>query len=394
VKTKKKVIKKTSKKLGKHKLLTAIFIVLISVLCLLELLYFIKFKPFFYASEDENQMANSLIEDLLLERKIRKLSLEEKVGALFVLGFKGVSLSPEQTEFFKDNHFIHFLLLEENIKSEEELIKLTGELKGLNNSLLPSLIGVDQEGGEVARIKFKDIDNTPQNQIFTLEKAYEIGKNRGEILKSLGINLNFSPVVEIIRDNNSYLALGNRAFLGEKEKVLGLSEAMIQGYKAGGIIPVPKHFPGGLGRNMADPHQVLPVLDITREELDKDLYIFKALAQNNQASVMMTTHLYYPLIDKDNPVTLSETFVSSILRQSLGFRGVILTDDLKMKGITNKYSVPKAALKAFQAGSDLLLISGTKEEQKQAYEVILKAVKNGEIKEKRLNNSLKRILKI
>ena len=257
------------------------------------------------------------------------------------------------------------------------------------------LIAIDQEGGQVDRFKLENLDNTPQAQIKSLKQAYDIAKSRGEALKNLGINLNFSPVLEVVTSKMSYINLFSRAFLASgQEEVLEFGQAMITGYQDAGITAVPKHFPGGLGRVLQDPHQTLPIINISRKELDQDIYPYKKLIENKKLKAVMITHLKYPQIDPDLASSLSKTFITSILRADLGFQGVVITDDLKMKAITNNYSIPEAAKLAFQAGADLILISSNKQDQKQAYQALLQAVYTGEIPESRVDQSLLRILSL
>jgi len=376
-----------------------IFLGLLLIIILFELTFFLKFKPFYYFS-DINQEQYDFVTDMLLERKLMKMPLEEKVGALFIIGFNGAKLDAETERFIKSHYFTHFLLLGKNIQDKSQLKSLTSSLckypaptsDHVKARSLQCLISIDQEGGRVNRINFGNIDNTAQSEIKTPQQAYEVAKNRGEILKSLGINLNFSPVAEVLRNENSFLSRQERAFLGDEEKAFRLSQAMIKGYQDAGIISAAKHFPGGLGRQKSDPHQTLPVLNISQQELNQDLTPFKKLIQANQVKAIMTTHILYPQIDPENPVTTSEKFISSILRGDLGFKGAVITDDLIMKGINSQLAVEEAAKRAILAGYDLLIISGPAQTQDRVYQALLQAVRSGEISLRQVNESLKRIL--
>lgn len=348
-----------------------------------------------------------LAQEVIINTKIRKLTLEEKVGALFMVGFNGISLDEETEKFISDNHFIHFLLLGKNIESEEQLMVLTSalcqgpaltsdDLTGGNVKAGPlhCIVAVDQEGGLVSRIGFGEMDNTAQAEIQTVPQAYKIAKNRGESLKKLGINMNLAPIVEVVRDENSYLSNLNRAFIGDEEFVFELSEAMIKGFEEVGIIPVPKHFPGGLGRLAADPHQTLPVVDIDRQQLDQDLLPLKRLIETGQVRAVMSTHILYPKIDQENIVTTSKEFIDVILRQDLGFEGAVISDDLVMRASSSQKPLMETVKQSFLAGHDILILSGDSQTQDQAYEAIIEAVRSGEIQEKRVEESLKRLLRI
>lgn len=327
-----------------------------------------------------------------VEQQIAKMSLEEKVGRLFMVGFVGETVGPKIETFFKEHHFGGFLLEEGNIKNEEQLRKLIGDLEEIATG--SALIGVDEEGGKVSRIKFGGIDLTSQAKIKDKNQAYEIGRGRGKILADLGINLVFAPVMEVVRNEGSYLGKLERAFLGNEIDIFELGKAMIEGYRQEKVVCVAKHFPGGLGRGGADPHKVLPTIDIGREELDRDILPFRKLSEVGTLGGVMMTHILYPKIDSEFPASLSPKIIGGILRGELKFEGIVLTDDLQMKGITSSYSIEEAALKAFLAGADLMIISGGWENQDKAYRAILEAVKSGEISEERVDESVRRILKL
>ncbi len=327
-----------------------------------------------------------------VEELISKMSFEEKVGRLFMVGFVGETVGLKTEAFFKENHFGGFLLGEGNIKNEEQVRALIGDLE--ERATGSALIGVDEEGGKVSRIKFGGIDLTPQAKIKDKNQAYEIGRGRGKILADLGINLVFAPVTEVVRNEGSYLGKLERAFLGNEIDIFELGKAMIEGYRQEKVTCVAKHFPGGLGREEVDPHKILPTLEISREELDRDILPFKKLIEVGTLGGVMMTHILYPKIDSEFPASLSAKIIGGILRGELKFEGIVLTDDLQMKGITSSYSIEEAALKAFLAGADLMIISGGWENQDKAYRAILEAVKSGEISEEKVDESVRRILKL
>jgi beta-N-acetylhexosaminidase len=325
-------------------------------------------------------------------QKIEKMSLEEKVGRLFVVGFVGESIGPKTEAFFREHYFANFLLGEGNIKNEEQARKLIGDLEAMATG--SALIGVDQEGGKVSRIEFGGIDLTSQAKIKDENQALEIGKNRGKILADLGINLVFAPVMEVVRDENSYLGKLERAFLGDEIDIFELGKAMIEGYRQEKVVCIGKHFPGGLGRGELDPHQILPTLKISEDELERDILPFKKLIEASSLEGVMMTHILYSKIDSEFPASLSAKIIGGILRGELKFEGIVLTDDLAMKGITSSYSLDEAAVKAFLAGADLLMITGGRENQDKAYKAILEAVNKGEVSLERVDESVGRILRI
>jgi beta-N-acetylhexosaminidase len=169
---------------------------------------------------------------------------------------------------------------------------------------------------------------------------------------------------------------------------------MIRGYQEADIIPVAKHFPGGLGRQGLDPHRFLPTVSIKEDELEKDIYPYIKLIEEGRLPTLMVTHILYPNQDHQYTASLSEKFLKEIIRQKLGFKGVIVIDDLAMRAITDTYTIPEAGVGAIEAGADLLIISDDSQDQSLAYEAVLQAVKAGVIKESRVDESVKRILKL
>lgn len=329
-----------------------------------------------------------------IEKTISQMSLEEKIGALFLIGFNGAKLDEETIRFFQKHHFNAFLLMKKNIVDQEQLIELTNFIIQLNLLPFPSIIAVDQEGGSVNRIEFEEIGkiDISQRDIKTEEQAYRVAKKRGEVLASLGVNLNFSPVLEVVSNESSFII--DRAFQGDEQKVASLANQMVKGYHDSEIVSAIKHFPGGLGRTRTDPHKRLPVLEIGQDELAKDIFPFKELIKIDDVEAIMATHILYPQIDKKNPSSLSDEFISGILKHDFGFDGVVISDDLVMKAISSKFSIAQAAKLAFIAGIDLLVISSDSSDQQEAYKTLLQAVEDEEISVERVDESVKRILEL
>ncbi len=327
----------------------------------------------------------------LVSLLVERMTLEEKVGQLFMVGFNGQSLSQEDFDFFQKNHFSNFLLLGRNIKDKEQVRRLTALLEKL--SFLPCLIAIDQEGGEVARFSFGPFADLSQAEITEESQAFQTGKKRGQFLKELGVNLNFSPVLEVVWDKNSYINFNKRAFLGNERQVYLLGKSIIEGYQKGRIISCPKHFPGGLGRLSVDPHQSLPVLLVTPQEVEKDLFPFRKLIEEDKLKMIMVTHLLLPKLDSRFPASLSSKIIKEILRDELGFKGVVVTDDLVMGAVSDNFSVEQASLQAFLAEADLFIVSFPLEKQEAAKQALLQKIK-GENLYSRLDQSVERIVRL
>lgn len=329
------------------------------------------------------------------------LSLEQKVGQVVLTGLDGEAVGQAEKEMIKDANASGFVLLGKNIQNPDQVRNLTLEIQRIATTSatkdLPILISVDQEGGSVTRIDFPGFETTAQWQIESAEQAYEVGKKRGAELKSLGIDVNFSPVVEVLRNNNSYLGQTGRYFVGDEQKVVQLSRAMLEGMAESGVVGVIKHFPGGLGRTGLNPHDVLPKIEIDRSELEKDLLAFRRLIRDIRKiggiGGIMVTHLLYPQIDEDNPAAISKIFTRDILRGELGFGGVVIVDDLNMGAVVKNYEPTEYGLKAILAGADLLIVID-KDMAIEVKERLKQAVEEGVFDEKVLNEAVGRVLRL
>lgn len=319
------------------------------------------------------------------QQMLSEMTLEEKVGQLFIFGFWGKEPDYYITKMIKERYIGGVILLGYNIDSEEQVIKLTSSLQAL--SKIPLFISVDQEGGEVARIWFEDTYDISQYDIENEKEAFKVAKDRGKQLKELGINMNFSPVLDHVTNEQSFLF--TRSFRGTPQEVSDLAVAMVKGYKSAGIISSVKHFPGHSNETL-DSHSQLDSVDISADELDEYIFQFKEVLK--YTDTVMTGHMLFPKIDKDNPTTVSSYFVDTLLRKELGFEGLIITDDMQMKSIYDMYSVREAAVKAVLVGNDILIYTGEPEEQAEAYRAVLEAVKEGVIKEEDLNRKVLKIL--
>lgn len=318
------------------------------------------------------------------EEILQSMTLEEKVGQLFILGFWGKEPDYYITKMIKERYIGGVILLGYNIDGEEQLKTLTSTLQSM--SKYPLFISVDQEGGQVSRIWFEDTYNISQYEIENTKQAYDIAKSRGKQLKEFGINMNFSPVLDHVTNEQSFLF--TRIFKGDKQQGAELAKAMLKGYKDADIVACVKHFPGH-SNDTQDSHSELDSVNITADMLDEYIYEFKEAL--GDADAVMLGHILFPNIDPDSPASVSKYFVNDLLRDELQFNGLIITDDMQMKSIHDRYSVKEAAVKAVMVGNDLLIYTGNPEEQAEAYEAVLQATRDGVIKEKDID---KRVLKI
>jgi beta-N-acetylhexosaminidase len=332
-----------------------------------------------------------------VQKQIDSMSLEEKVGQMMMFGLDSENVTEGTIKFIQDSHIGGVILNRENIKSAEQLVHLTNEIKTINaeTSNLPLFISVDEEGGLVSRMP-SEIINLPNSsvigQLDDTKVANQVGEAIGERVAAFGFNMTMAPVLDINSNQNNPV-IGKRSF-GSNEKVVSkMGVAEMKGIQTESVIPVIKHFPGH-GDTDVDSHKGLPVIDHDLERLtDLELKPFsKAIEQN--AEMTMVAHILLPSIDPKFPSSLSKEVVTGILREQLKFKGVVITDDVTMGAILKNFEIGDAAVKAVQAGNDIVLVCHKYENQVKVLNAVLEAVNTGEITEKQINDSVYRILSL
>jgi beta-N-acetylhexosaminidase len=313
-------------------------------------------------------------EELLL----KDMSIEEKVGQLFIFGFDETTLTPETQSFLEKYKPGGILLLKKNISSESQIKKLIEDIQSTND--IPLFISIDQEGGEVVRITWDSSITKAQSDIDTPNEAYEDAFTKGEYLNDLGINMNFAPVIEYITDQNSFIY--NRTYRGTQEDVYLKSISAIEGYTDSGIISVPKHYPGH-SNTSTDSHYNLPVVKIERDQWNEYVKPFTDVLNNTIVDAIMVGHVQFPNIDNQYPTTMSEELIKNRLITNLGYEGVIISDDMEMGALEDIDTYPKIAKRSLEAGIDMLIYSKYLNKhpniQQDVYNYILEEVKNGNI---------------
>jgi len=321
----------------------------------------------------------------LLWSKMSQMSLDEKVGQLLIVGFEHDYVDDYIKIMITNYHIGGVNLLKRNVKDKTQVKHLIENLQAM--SIIPLFVATDQEGGDVSRFLFlKQL--TPQIKIVDDRQAEKIAFERATELKDLGINMNFSPVLDYVSNSNSYLY--SRTFGTKIEDIAELGEAMIVGYRSGGVIPVAKHFPG-YGNLPLDPHTNKAVLVISDKELEQNLIPFEKVVANSSTVAIMTAHISIPSVDT-KPATLSSKFLDEILRKRFGFKGVIITDDIEMISAGN--SIEEIAIEAIKAGVDMIISTYAPEKQIRIFNALKVAVLDGKIKEERIDESVARILEL
>lgn len=321
------------------------------------------------------------------------MTTEEKVGQLLVAGIEGTQAGEDGLQAVQDYQVGGVILFGRNVESAEQLASLTNELKALNGDNTPLFLCVDQEGGRVDRMP-PEVDD--------LSSAYDYiagggdPLERGKVLSAqcaaFGFNLDFSTCLDIW-SNPDNAVIGDRSYGSDPDTVTRAGLAVNEGLSQGGVIPVVKHFPGH-GDTSTDSHVDLPVVDKTVEELEEfELIPFQAAIEAGTPCVMVA-HILMTQIDPDLPASLSPKVVTGLLRQEMGFDGVVCTDDLTMGAISNTYGMGEAAVMAVEAGCDLLLVCHEADNLTAAREALLAAVDSGRITMERLDESVCRILSL
>ena len=339
-----------------------------------------------YLDSDIKQEREEIIQLKNSEKLLTEMTLEEKVGQMFIMGFWGTEPDYYITKMIQERNIGGVILFKYNIQDSVQLTKLSSDLQTLSKKI-PLLISIDQEGGVVSRLDTSIVSEiTAQSEITKERDAYNISKKRAKELKALGITMNFSPVLDNIQKQDSFLY--DRVF---RNDISLLGNAMISGYSDGEIVAVPKHFPGHPD-DTTDSHKGLPEVNISEAEFDQYASQFKEVILNEDTQAMMVGHILFKQIDSANPSSLSSKIITEILREKYGFKGVVMTDDMQMGALTESLSISEASVKAVTAGNDILIYSGEPEEQAQAYNAIISAVKSGTLSEERINESVLRIL--
>lgn len=332
--------------------------------------------------------------------ELSKLSLDQKIGQLFFVGLPTDHLDKQAQAIVDTVKPGGVCLFARNIKEPEQVRNLLDELR--KQSAVEPFLSVDQEGGLVDRLRRLLGPMPAASRINSAQNAAAQGQIVGEALLSLGFNMDFAPVVDVIDDRRSAFTNGlhSRAYGSAVEDVVSIASAFTDALQRTGIIGCLKHFPG-LGASEVDSHEELPTVDIGEEEFRSvDLVPFKHLIDSRMARAVMVAHAAYPELDlqeKDRdgkllPSSLSSNIVTKLLRNELGFEGLVLTDDLEMGAIMKTYGVAEASLMAIQAGNDMVAICAGVDSILQAHETITSAVRDGRIGAQRLDDTVQRIL--
>jgi beta-N-acetylhexosaminidase len=332
------------------------------------------------------------------------LTLEQKIGQLLYIGLPGMEFDAEARALVSDVQPGGVIIFGRNVASAEQL---RGLLEGVRETVrVEPLLGIDQEGGLVDRLR-KICTPMPAartiRQHGDLAAARTLGRLTGEALRLLGFNMNFAPVLSIMTDDRDLLSNGlySRSYGRSPGEVLGYTMVYLRGLQGEGCLGCAKHFPG-IGAGEVDSHEEMPIINLTQDQLiaqDLAPYIELFQREDNMVHAVMVSHGGFPQVDLRSgtaggrlvPASINPQIVTKLLRQELGYTGLVLTDDLEMGAIARHYEIEETVLRAIEAGEDMLLICARPDLIRRGFDSLLAAARSGTLSEERIDDSLARI---
>ncbi len=319
-------------------------------------------------------------------------------GQMIMAGFEGTALTPETEDLIRNHHVGGLILFSRNYENPEQLHSLIRGLQKVAAATatgVPLFISVDQEGGRVARLTEPFTKYPPLccvGHAGSESLAYRFGQSLATELRDVGINMDYAPVLDV-NTNPENPIIGDRAIASDPDTVARLANSFIKGFQESGVIPVGKHFPGH-GDTQIDSHLDLPTVKRDAATLEAvELKPFKETIARG-LEVIMTAHVIYTAWDEKNPATFSKTILQDILRGKLGFKGVIISDDLEMKAVENYFSFEELPRMGIAAGLDMFLICNNMEKVRALHDQLVQDVENGNIPAAPIQQSVERILQL
>lgn len=324
--------------------------------------------------------------------------MKREIGQQIIMGLKGTSLQRDEADFIVKNNIGGVVFFKRNVESPAQIRDLVIEIQSLRSKTadkVPLFVSIDMEGGRVHRLK-PPFTQWPAlahvGKIDSTSVAFRFAQAMGDELKAVGINLDYAPCLDIFT-NPQNTVIGDRALATNAEAVARLGSALVRGYIKSGVIPCAKHYPGH-GNTLLDSHEALPVENKSLEELEEtELEPFKK-AFRARIELVMAAHIKYPKVDPDWPASLSEIFLKKILREKLRYRNLIISDDLDMKALTLNYSKADIAVRAIQAGCNILLYCNEPDSPVIAVEALEKAVADKRIDAQTISENHRLVLQL
>ena len=342
----------------------------------------------------------------MLPENLFALPLEQQIGQFLFIGLPGTELDADTRTLIEEVKPGGIIIFGRNVAGPGQLRSL---LDGVREMLpTPPLVGIDQEGGLVDRLRriFTPMPSARTiRQHGDLAAARALGRITGEVLRMLGFNINFAPVMSIMTEDRDLLSNGlySRSFGRSPGEVLGYTTVYMRGLQGTGIVGCLKHFPG-IGAGEVDSHEEMPVVQLSHDDLiaqDLAPYIELFQRRDDRVRCVMVSHGGFPNIDIREEVTggllepasLNYNIVTKLLREELGYKHLVVTDDLEMGAILRHYEIEDATVRASLAGEDMLLICASPDKIRRGYHGLLEAAKKGTLTKERIGASLERIAK-
>ena len=346
-----------------------------------------KAEPVTYESVAQSELSP----EEKVDKLVANMSDADKVGQLLMIGIHGKTLNDDAKFMLNEYRVGGIILFDRNMESKDQVKSLITDINktGKSAGLTPLFIGIDQEGGAVARMEDQLIKVPPAEALGKepIEQAVSLAKQSGTELKDLGFNIDFAPVADL------GLTYG-RSFSTNPDEAVRYASAVGKAYDEAGLWYSYKHFPG-IGKTDVDLHADTSVVPVSKETLlNEDTKVFVDLIKQSKPNTyaIMVSHAMYPQIDADHPSSLSKAIITDWLRKDMGYNGVVVTDDMDMGALAKHYTFGDMAVQSILAGSDILLVCHEYEHMQEAYNGLMKAVKDGRISKERLDESVKRIL--
>ena len=343
--------------------------------------------------QDKQQIKQeNLTIDEKVDKTVASMSQTEKLGQMVMIGIQGTKVDDDSLYMLNQYHMGGVILFDRNMESPEQVKQLTSDLQAQSNEKVPLFIGIDEEGGDVVRMAEKLTPPPSQKEIGAtgdIEQAKTWAIKTAKSLKDIGINVNFAPVADVGSNDK-------RSYSTDANTVIDFVRAATKGYQQENIIYSLKHFPG-IGKGKVDSHIDSSSIDVVKEVLmTEDILPFKTIIDENEPNdyFILVSHLKYLALDEEYPASLSSKIMTDLLRNKLGYKGIIITDDMEMGAVANHNDFRSIGVKAIKAGADIVLVCHEYQHQQEVYLGLLDAVNSGEISQERIDESVKRIIKV
>lgn len=344
------------------------------------------------AQEEIPIAQQNLTIDEKVDQIVASMSQTEKLGQMVMIGIQGTKVDDDSLYMLNQYHMGGVILFDRNMESLEQVKQLTSDLQAQSNEKVPLFIGIDEEGGDVVRMAEKLTPAPSQKEIGAtgdIEQAKTWAIKTAKSLKDMGINVNFAPVADVGSNDK-------RSYSTDANTVIDFVKAATKGYQQENIIYSLKHFPG-IGKGKVDSHIDSSSIDVAKEVLmTEDILPFKTIIDESDPNdyFILVSHLKYLALDEEYPASLSSKIMTDLLRNELGYKGIIITDDMEMGAVANHNDFRSIGVNAVKAGADIVLVCHEYKHQQEVYLGLLDAVNSGEISQERIDESIKRIIKV